>query len=57
MQPVNEDKLEGFDPLNCHLFTVEKLLADSIFYKMKSRFIANGIESAFHYDCFCGGSM
>jgi hypothetical protein len=44
MQPVNEDKLEGFDPLNCNLFTVEKLLADGVFYKMKSRFIANGIE-------------
>ncbi len=44
MQPVYEDELEGFDPLNCHLFTVEKLLANGDCDKMKSRFVANGNE-------------
>jgi len=44
VQPVYEDELEGFDPLNCHLFTVEKLLANGDFNKMKSRFVANGNE-------------
>ncbi len=44
MQPVYEDELEGFDPLNCHLFTVEKLLANGDFDKMKLRFVANGNE-------------
>ncbi len=44
LQPVYEDELEGFDPLNCHLFTVEKLLANGDFDKMKSRFVANGNE-------------
>jgi hypothetical protein len=42
VHPVYEDELEGFDPLNCHLFTVEKLLANGDFDKMKSRFVANG---------------
>ncbi len=44
VQPVYENELEGFEPLNCHLFTVEKLLANGDFDKMKSRFIANGNE-------------
>jgi len=44
VQPVYEDELEGFDPLNCHLFTLEKLLANGDFDKMKSRFLANGNE-------------
>jgi hypothetical protein len=43
VQPVYEDELEGFDPLNCHLFTVEKLLANGDFDR-KSRFVANGNE-------------
>jgi hypothetical protein len=33
VQPVYEDELEGFDPLNCHLFPVEKLLANGDFDK------------------------
>jgi hypothetical protein len=41
MQPVYEDELEGFEPLNCHLFNVEKLLANGDVDKTKSRVIAN----------------
>jgi hypothetical protein len=41
MQPVYENELEGFEPLNCHLFNVEKLLANGDVDKMKSRFVAN----------------
>jgi len=44
VQPVYEDELEGFDPVNCHLFTVEKLLANGDFDKMKLRLVANGNE-------------
>jgi hypothetical protein len=44
VQPVYEDELEGFDPLYCHLFIVEKLLTNGDFDKMKSRFVANGNE-------------
>jgi hypothetical protein len=42
VHPVFDDELEGFNPLNCHLFTVEKLLANGDLKKMKSRFVANG---------------
>ncbi len=44
MQPVYEDELEGFQPLTCRIFIVEKLLANGDVDKTKSMFIANGNE-------------
>ena len=51
VQPVYEDELEGLDPVDCHLFTVEKLLANGDFNKMRSRF------DSFHYNCISGSSV
>jgi hypothetical protein len=43
LAPVKKEEVEG-DPLNCHIFTVEKFLANGEHDKVKSRFVTNGNE-------------
>jgi len=44
LQPVLPQELGDTKPLRCHMFTVEKFLADGRFDKVKTRMVANGDE-------------
>ncbi len=43
MAPVKKQDVEG-EPLNCHIFTVEKFSANGDHDKVKSHLVANGNE-------------
>jgi hypothetical protein len=43
LAPVKKEEMEG-KPLNCHIFTVEKFLANGDHDKVKSHFVVNGNE-------------
>ncbi len=44
LQPVLPQELGDTKPFRCHMFTVEKFLADGSFDKVKTRMVANGDE-------------
>jgi hypothetical protein len=44
LQPVLPQELGDTKPLRCHMFTVEKFLADGSFDKVKTRMVAKGDE-------------
>jgi hypothetical protein len=44
MEPVFKHEMSGVKPYNCHLFSVEKFLADGKHDKFKSGIVLNGDE-------------
>jgi hypothetical protein len=44
LQPVQPEEMGNVEPLNCHLFSVEKVTMEGEFDKMKTRMVANGNE-------------